>query len=253
MNAWTIRLALLAGAACACQPLSEAADPTAYFSILQSEDSGPPYLNANPIVVALLEDDGAGSLEQTATFSTNVSASSISGPPPLLLVAVGQGMPPGPAHSSVVYNLYYAGPAGDLTPGTFFDVSIQFLVQGQPGTTPEIDLSQLLLPDDTLVASCNMGGHKAGGGGTGVGRVGGKMHLEDVGMSLTDSAALNHPNAAFDIAFRLYSTGASPIDVNQPLARITFTAQSIPEPTAVALSAVATMACLAARRKRAMR
>lgn len=32
--------------------------------------------------------------------------------------------------------------------------------------------------------SVNMGGHKAGGGGTGVGRVGGKMHLEDVSIGI---------------------------------------------------------------------
>jgi len=33
-------------------------------------------------------------------------------------------------------------------------------------------------------ASVNMGGHKAGGGGTGVGRVGGKMHLEDISIGI---------------------------------------------------------------------
>jgi type VI secretion system Hcp family effector len=33
-------------------------------------------------------------------------------------------------------------------------------------------------------ASVNMGGHKAGGGGTGVGRVGGKMHLEDISLGI---------------------------------------------------------------------
>jgi len=33
-------------------------------------------------------------------------------------------------------------------------------------------------------ASVNMGGHKAGGGGTGVGRVGGKMHLEDITIGI---------------------------------------------------------------------
>lgn len=32
--------------------------------------------------------------------------------------------------------------------------------------------------------SVNIGGHKAGGGGTGVGRVGGKMHLEDVSVGI---------------------------------------------------------------------
>jgi len=32
--------------------------------------------------------------------------------------------------------------------------------------------------------SVNIGGHKAGGGGTGVGRVGGKMHLEDVSIGI---------------------------------------------------------------------
>jgi type VI secretion system secreted protein Hcp len=33
-------------------------------------------------------------------------------------------------------------------------------------------------------ASVNIGGHKAGGGGTGVGRVGGKMHLEDISLGI---------------------------------------------------------------------
>jgi type VI secretion system secreted protein Hcp len=33
-------------------------------------------------------------------------------------------------------------------------------------------------------ASVNFGGHKAGGGGTGVGRVGGKMHLEDISIGI---------------------------------------------------------------------
>jgi len=32
--------------------------------------------------------------------------------------------------------------------------------------------------------SVNIGGHKAGGGGTGVGRVGGKMHLEDITVGI---------------------------------------------------------------------
>lgn len=39
------------------------------------------------------------------------------------------------------------------------------------------------------VASCNMGGHKAGGGGTGVGRVGGKMHLEDISLGIISDKA----------------------------------------------------------------
>ena len=40
------------------------------------------------------------------------------------------------------------------------------------------------------VASVNMSGHKAGGGGTGVGRVGGKMHLEDISMGIITDKAL---------------------------------------------------------------
>jgi type VI secretion system Hcp family effector len=41
------------------------------------------------------------------------------------------------------------------------------------------------------VASLNMSGRKAGGDGTGVGRVGGKMHLEDITMGITtDKKAL---------------------------------------------------------------
>jgi type VI protein secretion system component Hcp len=36
----------------------------------------------------------------------------------------------------------------------------------------------------TKCASMNIGGYKAGGGGTGVGRVGGKMHLEDVSIGI---------------------------------------------------------------------
>ena len=39
-------------------------------------------------------------------------------------------------------------------------------------------------------ASVNIGGHKAGGGGTGVGRVGGKMHLEVVSIGIIDDRAL---------------------------------------------------------------
>jgi type VI protein secretion system component Hcp len=37
--------------------------------------------------------------------------------------------------------------------------------------------------------SVNLGGHKAGGGGTGVGRVGGKMHLEDVSIGIISDRA----------------------------------------------------------------
>ena len=40
------------------------------------------------------------------------------------------------------------------------------------------------------VVSVNMGGHKAGGGGTGVGRIGGKMHLEDISMGIITDKAL---------------------------------------------------------------
>ena len=40
------------------------------------------------------------------------------------------------------------------------------------------------------VNSVNMSGHKAGGGGTGVGRVGGKMHLEDISMGIITDKAL---------------------------------------------------------------
>ena len=36
----------------------------------------------------------------------------------------------------------------------------------------------------------NMGGHKAGGGGTGVARVGGKMQLEDVSIGIITDKAL---------------------------------------------------------------
>ena len=40
------------------------------------------------------------------------------------------------------------------------------------------------------VSRFNMGGHKAGGGGTGVGRVGGKMHLDDISMGIMTDKAL---------------------------------------------------------------
>ena len=36
----------------------------------------------------------------------------------------------------------------------------------------------------TKAVSVNIGGHKAGGGGTGDGRVGGKMHLEDISIGI---------------------------------------------------------------------
>jgi type VI secretion system secreted protein Hcp len=36
----------------------------------------------------------------------------------------------------------------------------------------------------TNAVTVNIGGHKAGGGGTGVGRVGGKMHLEDISIGI---------------------------------------------------------------------
>ena len=39
-------------------------------------------------------------------------------------------------------------------------------------------------------AAVSMGGHKAGGGGTGVGRVGGKMHLEDVSIGIITDKSL---------------------------------------------------------------
>ncbi len=40
------------------------------------------------------------------------------------------------------------------------------------------------------LASVNISGHKAGGEGTGVGRVGGKMHLEDITMGIITDKAL---------------------------------------------------------------
>jgi type VI secretion system Hcp family effector len=40
------------------------------------------------------------------------------------------------------------------------------------------------------VASVNMSGHKADGEGTGVGRVGGKMHLEDITLGIITDKAL---------------------------------------------------------------
>ena len=40
------------------------------------------------------------------------------------------------------------------------------------------------------ISSVNMGGHKAGGGGTGVGRVGGKLHMDDISMGLISDKAL---------------------------------------------------------------
>ena len=36
----------------------------------------------------------------------------------------------------------------------------------------------------------NLSGHKAGGGGTGVGRVGGKMHLDDISIGIITDKAL---------------------------------------------------------------
>ena len=39
-------------------------------------------------------------------------------------------------------------------------------------------------------ARVNMSGHKAGGGGTGVGRVGGKMHLDDLSVGIVTDKAL---------------------------------------------------------------
>jgi type VI secretion system secreted protein Hcp len=40
------------------------------------------------------------------------------------------------------------------------------------------------------VSSCNMSGHKAGSGGTGVSRVGGKMHLDDVQLGIITDKGL---------------------------------------------------------------
>src|SRR5262245_40747378 len=42
----------------------------------------------------------------------------------------------------------------------------------------------------TNVSVVNMSGHKAGGGATGVGRVGGKMHLEDISMGIITDKGL---------------------------------------------------------------
>jgi type VI protein secretion system component Hcp len=41
-----------------------------------------------------------------------------------------------------------------------------------------------------IASSINMSGHKAGSGGTGVSRVGGKMHLEDVNVGIISDKAL---------------------------------------------------------------
>jgi type VI secretion system Hcp family effector len=39
------------------------------------------------------------------------------------------------------------------------------------------------------VASCNLAGRKAGAGGTGVGRIGGKIHLDDVSLGVVSDKA----------------------------------------------------------------
>lgn len=41
-----------------------------------------------------------------------------------------------------------------------------------------------------IANSCNMSGHKAGSGGTGVSRVGGKMHIEDVQLGIITDKGL---------------------------------------------------------------
>jgi hypothetical protein len=233
------RCALFLGAMLLLPALAEAAVEEAYFSVTTPEAAGPPYPTSNAVAVAMLEDDGTGSLEPTATWSTTFSASGSIPNPHLELAAVGQGSPPAPAHNSVQYDLFYRGSAGDLELGSFFDITYRVAIQGQSGTTPDLEVSESYLLDGSLVASCNMGGHKAGGGGTGVGRVGGKMHLEDISLSVVDSG-VSHTvgDSFFDIFFRLELDHAGPIDVNQPLARVTLTAQAIPEPSCAWLAAV---------------
>ena len=41
-----------------------------------------------------------------------------------------------------------------------------------------------------VASRVNMSGHKAGGGGTGVGRVGGKMHVDDINVGIVTDKAL---------------------------------------------------------------
>jgi hypothetical protein len=243
------RFVLMVAAVLVVHAPADAAVQEAYFNVTSPAIEGPPYPTPAAIVTQMLEDDGMGSLEHTATFSVTLMASGSIANPPMELVAVGQGMPPAPAHNSVQYDLYYRGPASDLTPGSFFDIFYHIDIEGQPGTTPEVDVDAGFEPDGSFSTSFNMGGHKAGGGGTGVGRVGGKMRLEDSALTFGESAYYSPPDSFFDIGYRIEIYSPDPIDVSQPLTRLTLTAQTlVPEPAGFVLAVIG-IAALAFRRR----
>lgn len=229
-----------------------AAEPVS-FEIVTESAGGPPYPTEN-IVVKLLEGDGAGGVDHTATilFSTAVTSDKAT---PKLLEAVVKGRVAG--QDFLQFDLSYDGDGSDLQPNTFFDITYRIAFQGQPGTTPELSVSDFLAgPDGILAATCNMGGHKAGGGGTGVGRVGGKMHLEDISLGII-SVGTTHSglDPFFDITYRVHLNDPGQILPNRTLARLTFSAQSVPEPASLALLSVGALfaACCSRRRPRATR
>jgi hypothetical protein len=234
-----IPVALTLAALLSCPWHANAAENVS-FEIVTESAGGPPYPTES-VVANLFESDGLGGVEQTATifFSTAVVSDKAT---PKLLEQVSKGKIAG--QEFLQFDLEYDGNGNDLLPDTLLDVTHRIALQGQLGTTPVVSVSDFLPgPDGTLTASCNMGGHKAGGGGTGVGRVGGKMRLEDVGVAIVAADVVHSPNDAFfDIVYRLHVSDPAQILSNTTLARITLTAQSVPEPGTVAFACVGAIA-----------
>jgi len=226
-------------------PFSATAAENAFFDIVTESASGPPYPTGN-VVVNLLELGELATLEHTSTVLLSMSVRSDKATPKLLEAAA-KGIAGG--QEFVQFDLLYNGDGTDLEADTFFDITYRVEFQGQPGTTPQVSVQELFDPDGSLVASVNIGGHKAGGGGTGVARVGGKMHLEDVSMGII-APAVNHSalDPSFEIAFRLHLVDPAMIAMNQPLVRLTFTAQSVPEPSSLWLAAASGIAWIGQRR-----
>jgi hypothetical protein len=62
------------------------------------------------------------------------------------------------------------------------------------------------------------------------------MHLEDVGLGIINPRVIHSGfDPFFDIAFTLHVDDPALIQPNQPLTRMTLTAQSVPEPATAAL------------------
>ena len=262
MNRFQSRVVLLSPLALVLfSPAAAMAGVDSFFDITVNQVGGPPF-PSEPTEVTILSPVPGGSFANEGAILTSFSAGAAGGNPPLTITwdfsVSGNGMPA----SSVDYDLHYIGSTEELSMDSFFDITYRVEIQDPPGTPPGDPPIIVVSNSDFVVDSffdidyrvSNIGGHKAGGGGTGVGRVGGKMHLEDValGVSLVDVQVSDFAvDSFFDITYRLAVYDPLVLDLsNEPLARMHMTAQIVPEPASAILTVIALTCSITSVRRR---